>query len=299
MNYLYFLLLLSTSCYAAAPLTTQIGIGYRQDSLNWNIGSPTGQPNVLSELSWKQLRMVDYRTEMIYNRPGTFYVRAIGDYARIYSGTVRDSDWHGDNRTREFSRSISDAGKGEAFDLSACAGYKRYCIAKGITAIPVVGYSWHEQHLRMFNGVIVLNTESSFLGPFDGLHANYRGKWFGPLFGCDFYSAPCSEWQLYANVQGQYNFYRGSGHWNLRDDILDDFTHSATGWGFLLRFGVSHEINPCLWAGIEGEYQNHWTEAGWDRIKALHESEEIVVRQPLNRVRWQSGRILGTLAYHW
>jgi len=299
MKIVYFLLLLSSTCLAESTYTAQAGVGYRQDSLNWNIGSPTGHPDILSELSWKNLRMIDYHAQLTYDNPSLFYARFSGDYAVICDGTVRDSDWDEDGRTEEFSRSINNAGKGEAFDLSLGIGFPRYRFLEKITLIPLIGFAMQEQHLQIYDGFQVINTENEFTGPFSGLHSNYRAKWYSPWIGFDMYANLAPRLWLYSAIEGHFSCYRGTGHWNLREDFTDDFKHEAWGGGIVAKLAANYQIRQHLDAGILLEYQNHWCYNGSDYTTALEDGVTYTVKQPLNSVRWQSARAILTMTYLW
>jgi hypothetical protein len=49
--------------------------------------------------------------------------------------------------------------------------------------ISKLGYTVNSLDIRIKNGVQVVNTLSSFLGPFDGLNSTYKTKWKGPWVG--------------------------------------------------------------------------------------------------------------------
>ena len=99
--------------------------GPRKDELSWSIaGSPAGtNPNVLSELAWTS---VDSYQITLANRVRFrrhFYCRSQFDFAWVQDGTVRDSDYDDNDRTDEWSRSISESSGDEAWDISTSIGY--------------------------------------------------------------------------------------------------------------------------------------------------------------------------------
>lgn len=298
-RFFFLVTLFAQSLSAREPISFTAGTGYRQDSLTWNIGSPTGSPNVLSELSWKQLQMINSFGEIAVNSPNGFFCQIRGDYATIFHGTVRDSDWHENNRKNEFSRTRSDASKGEAFDLSFAFTPQAWIFCNRFRIFPQVGVNYAEQHLRMYGGDQLIDTEHHQTGPIHGLHSNYRANWVTPWLGFGIATQQCGWFVSNLNLRGGYNRYWGSGHWNLREDIADDFKHRGWGFGAEAMLTLTLTLKKSLWLEINGCYKNHWTQEGWDRIHVIEANKTLTSRQPLNRVRWQSGRLTLSLSTVW
>jgi hypothetical protein len=98
---------LAASGVAAEIYTnTSLSAGYRIDTLDWSIaGDTTGNnPNVLSELTWDSLNILQIGIESDISIGQKVYMRGNLSGGYIYSGEVRDSDYAADNRTLEFSR---------------------------------------------------------------------------------------------------------------------------------------------------------------------------------------------------
>ena len=100
--------------------------GYRKDDLDWNIGGyllPDHYVNVLSELTWDDLEsyQVKFQGSLIF--PNIIALRAIADYGWIFDGDNQDSDYAGNDRTREFSRSNSNSDDDDVWDVSLAIGY--------------------------------------------------------------------------------------------------------------------------------------------------------------------------------
>ena len=101
-------------------LTFNFGLlaGYRIDQLDWNIaGNNAGtNPNILSELTWKDLEIyqVQFKPSVTLgnsHRGGVrYHLRGMLGWGSIVDGSNQDSDYAGDNRTLEFSRSNNSAG---------------------------------------------------------------------------------------------------------------------------------------------------------------------------------------------
>jgi len=286
-----------------------IGGSYRQDALNWNIAGLDNHPNILSELAWHDLRIAQVQGYFKFTPPiSSFYVRANGSYGQIYQGYVQDSDYDGDDRTLEYSRSISKADKGEVFDLSAGLGWQFSLLCGMFKFAPVAGVSHQEQHLRMYDGDQIINTISDFLGPFDGLHSNYRAKWTGPWVGVDLEFNPLSSLRFFATSEWHWAQYHGTGHWNLREDFISDFKHDANGYGILSALGMKYEFVKNWSLVLLGQYQTMRTQHGSD--KTFFEIEIIdpvlgpigtlplVGETRLNEVNWHTFAATAAISYH-
>lgn len=275
-----------------------LGYTYRRDKLKWSIGSDDG-PNILSELSWKNLYINQISAMGYLTTQDHFYLRGFADYGGIFHGTNQDSDFFGDNRTLEFSRSINKADKGEVFDLSAAIGREFDFLCNTLRLVPLVGYSWHEQHLRMMHGNQVLFTPNPALtGPIDNLHSSYKTRWFGPFVGADlFYDISCN-WSLFGTVEYHSVLYRGTGHWNLRNDFLDDFHHKAHGQGFTGAVGAKYTECGNWNLSLIAAFQNWKTRKGSHSVLLDLDNDGIVLAgATLNPVHWRSATLTAAAGY--
>ena len=82
--------------------------GYRLDDLDWSIaGNLNGtNPNIVSELTWSDLESYQLKLGGKGTIDRVFYLRGSAAFGWVLSGDVQDSDYNGDDRTQEFSRSI-------------------------------------------------------------------------------------------------------------------------------------------------------------------------------------------------
>lgn len=287
------------SLCAFADVTIDIGAGARQDSLNFNIADPTGSPDVLSELEWKDLHLWLIEADFKLITCRQIYLRLRADYGMIYDGKNRDSDYAGDDRTLIFSEVYCNASKGEAFDLSAGIGYQFlfWCDQIGLT--PLVGYSHSEQHLRMYDGFQKINAfDPLAVGPFPGLHSNYRAKWSGPWLGFDLDYSFCDYWKLYGGFEYHWAFYRGTGHWNLRTDFIDDFKHRGHfAHGTESFLGLNYDFWGNLAFGVKVRYQTMRLHKGMHRVKVAVDGGPVTFGTRLNEVNWHAFSVLGLLSY--
>src|SRR3990172_5207531 len=103
-----------------------LGAGYSVDSLDWNIaGTSAGTgPNILSELAWSDLAISQVKGQGRVALAKHVYLKGSLAGGLIFDGENQDSDYLGDNRTLEFSRSNNNSDAGNVWDASAGAGYR-------------------------------------------------------------------------------------------------------------------------------------------------------------------------------
>lgn len=280
-----------------------LGAGFREDSLTWNIAGPNHKPKVLSKLSWRDLQIWQGIGEFKMISGNHIYVRFRGDYGKIHRGKNRDSDFKWNKHPIEYSRSDNDAGKGEVWDLSAGIGYQFLYCCDQLKISPLVGYNRSEQHLRMFNGFQTIDLIHGDTGPIKRLHSNYRGKWYGPWAGIDLeYLLDCQV-KLFATFEFHIDHYHGTGHWNLRHDFLHDFRHLGYALGTYSMIGINYEACQGLEIGLLANYQERDLRNGVDIVRIQHYIQHWLklstnkVKSHLNEVCWNSWSINGYLSY--
>ena len=111
----------------AIPLETDftLSAGYRRDDLDWNIaGDINGNnPNVLSELTWDDVESYQVKLQGNFVWPNIIALKGYANYGWIFDGDNQDSDYLGDNRTFEFSRSNNNTDDHYVWDASVAIGY--------------------------------------------------------------------------------------------------------------------------------------------------------------------------------
>lgn len=275
--------------------------GYRHDQLSWDIGVPGGTPDILSELQWKNLQSLNVEGKLKMLTDDGFYARVNADYGITLSGTNQDSDYHGNNRTEEYSRSIADAKGGHVYDVSGAFG-RQFVLKERLNWMPLVGYSFHEQYLKMKNGTLLIYIyDPEIIGHIDGLNSSYTARWHGPYLGFDMnFKATCNL-QLLATFEYHFAFFKGLGNWNLREDFFKDFEHTAKGRGIVLSLGALYQINQRLSVGAVVNYESFKATKGRDRTFLLIEQDNqlipIVYDSHFNRVRWTAISALLSLNY--
>ena len=276
-------------------LQIEAGYGYRRDRLDWHIaGDIQGKnPSILSEVTWKDLLIHEFQLGMRANLK-SLYLKGSINYGVIVAGENQDSDFAADNREMEFSRSNNDADQGSTLDGLIGAGYRFRPIVKSFSMIPLVGYSYHRQHLTMMNGYQTITwTGGPPLGPFEGLDSNYEAEWQGPWIGLDLildlerFAGILPPISLYCDWEHHWADYSAEADWNLRDDFRHpkSFEHEADGTGTVIKLGIRIHMHDRLSANLGYETQAWSTEEGIDRVFLT--SGGIAVTR-LNEVNWHS-----------
>lgn len=231
-----------------------ISTGMRYDHLEWSIAADstgTAVPNILSELNFKDLKSYLFSLRNTTTIASRYYFRGEITSGKIFDGQTRDSDYLGNNRTMEFSRSLSDNSGDSVFDFSMAGGYRFNLNQDRLAIIPLIGYSYHEQNVVMSDGVQVIPPA----GPFPDLNSTYEVEWSGPWIGVDVMfmnkPRPTSDWMIMPKLGFEMHWadYAGTGNWNLRRDLKNpvSFVQEADAFGLLFR------------AGLDLQWQDYWT----------------------------------------
>jgi hypothetical protein len=277
------------------------GIGYRTDDLDWNIaGDISGNnPNILSELTWSDLEILQLDFGLTRIFPNRFVLNGTIAYGKIFDGENQDSDYVGDNRTGEFSRSNNSADDGSTSDVSIGLGYYLSVLSDTVIVIPQIGFSLHQQYLDITDGVQTIATPpfTPDLGPFPGLNSSYDAAWYGPWGGVEL------NFRKYKNdkhslthefILGfEYHWvdYDAEANWNLRTDLAHpkSFEHEADGSGIVLWAGCNYFFNPRWSLDFSVKYQEWKTDPGIGRV-FFADGTEAITR--LNEVNWKSSAFM-------
>lgn len=313
---LFSLFLLGNSSYGvAAELQSSIGAGYRQDQLSWSIAGDLtgGDPNILSELEWNVESVVVTSDLWVFS--GTaghvsssgnsrFFLHLQGNYGWIYNGDNRDSDYSGDYRTGEYSRSESTAGDGYVYDMTGTLGWELSTeLAPGsqFSAAPLLGYGYSVQQLTMTDGVQVLASSGTpTLGPIAGLDSRYSTEWYGSFAGMMLRYDQCNAdgtniWAFWVEGRHHWFNYRGEAEWNLRTDLnqTPSFDHEAQGTGWTFACGSSVALSKHNSLAVEYLYRQ-WR-ADDNGLATFHYTDGSIARTRFNEAEWDSQSV--TLQY--
>ena len=283
------------------PWQYNINIGYRKDDFDWNIAGDTSgnNPNILSELTWSDLEIIQLEFGLARNFPNRLVLKGEIAYGFIFDGKNQDSDYLGDNRTLEFSRSNNSSDDGNTSDVSIGLGYSFPLLPQYLIATPLVGFSYHGQNLKITEGFQTISTPpfTPDLGPFPGLNSSYEAKWYGIWVGLELNARIYKRdgMSLAHEFLGGIEYHRvdydAEANWNLRTDLAHpkSFEHEADGTGIVFLVGWNYFLNPQWSLDFSFKYQEWQTDPGTARV-FLAAGGDIVTR--LNEVNWESGSLM-------
>jgi outer membrane protease len=275
------------------PNSFSLGAGYRWDSVFFNIATLSRTPNILSELQYDNIESMTLSANMRWSNSANFYVRGGVDIGRTINGEVQDSDYLGDNRTLEFSRSYADGDGGSLVDANAGFGYRFDLPLSGrdqsMHLMPLLGYSYHSQELEMTDGVQVI-ADYGFdvpLGPFGGLDSNYDAHWSGPWIGLDMELAINQRHALLASLEYHWADYEADADWNLRSDFAHpvSFEHKSEGEGVIASITYRYTPNPKWFWTAGFKYSKFEADAG---EYTYYSSADTAGYARFNEAEWES-----------
>lgn len=279
-------------------------IGYRRDALKFNIaGDLSGNnPNILSELTWKNIQSVQFQSQGQLVFLNHLVLDAKIGYGRIFSGDNQDSDYLGDDRTFEFSRSNNSADKGDLQDYSGGVGFslnlEQIAGVDKLNIIPLVGFSYHAQNLRMQDGFQTMDPYGFIgsTGPFAGLNSSYDARWYGLWLGGEIKSRKDA---LSDFIRLEYHLmkYHAEANWNLRSDFAHpkSFEHTVNhAYGLVLSAGLGYDLTQNWNVNLTMDYNYFKTKHGLDRT---YFSDGTTADTRLNMVKWTSLGVNAGLAY--
>lgn len=293
---------------ARAETRLELGLqgGYRQDRLDWTIA---GNVDVLSELEWTKLDIYQLQLTMgLLGQPilpdTRLAARGLLGVGRIVAGDNRDSDYAGNQRSLEFSRSNNDAGDGRVYDFSLGIGLQ-FEPTPGLQLTPLLGFSYHEQQLVLQDGVQTVSqpqlvAHTGFappaLGPLPGLDSSYDARWYGPWIGCDLNYRVAPRWLLSGTAQLHWGDMKAEADWNLRTDFAHpvSFRQLADAYGLALGVAGQYALEERWSVHLGANYSDWWTDPGLDRI---YFADGRVGNTRLNQVNWTSLALLAGLQY--
>ncbi|WP_432821522.1 autotransporter outer membrane beta-barrel domain-containing protein [Trichloromonas sp.] len=305
------LLAISTGTGQAAEMmesSLEFRTGYRKDKIDWNIADVDNLPNILSELTWDDLEIYDVEVSGKLQIP--FHNRYDADavlkgslgYGWIFDGENQDSDYDGNNRSQEYSRSNNDTDGDNVLDASIGGGFRFRMLDGRLALTPLAGLSYHEQNLNITDGVQTLATPSRTppLGAFPGLDSSYETEWRTGWIGIDLDYQAGAATHLFGSAQYHWADFSAEAVWNLRNRGTDalaqspSFRHAANGSGVVLAAGVVMNLTPRWTIDLVGDYQHWETDRGTDTIFL---ADGTIGKTYLNEVNWKSSSLSLGLKY--
>ncbi|MCE5316237.1 MAG: hypothetical protein LLG04_02600, partial [Parachlamydia sp.] len=198
-------------------------IGFREDSLRWQVESKRCHPLVVNEFCFDDIEMIEKGFRSCATFCDKFALYADGDFAVAYN---KARDW--------------------AFDLAIAAGYHFDLCSCSIQLTPFVGYEINRQRFHSCDEDFLteIQTCRSVNFAVSQLDSFYRAHWNSPFIGFDVRYAINECWKLYSDFA--YHFVRlcGKGHTTLGNfqqngfESEDRFHQRNDGWGITWDTGL-------------------------------------------------------------
>lgn len=263
--------------------------GYRNDELVWNKAAPGGQPNILSELTWEDIEIATINLGATLYSRHNWFVNGDVVWGEIVDGKNQDSDYLGNNRTLEFSRSNNGADEGNILDMSIGLGYRYQWLThetgtRGFEVRPKIGLAYHSQDLKAVDGFQTIPAS----GAFPGLNSSYDTTWFGPWIGLEGLFYQSDKFSLGLNFEYHHIQYDATAQWNLRSDFAqpESFTHEADGYGLVTELSSKWHFTPTLALTLDLQYQK-WL-ADRNGKETIFFADGDVAKLQFNEVEWDS-----------
>nr|WP_294942910.1 hypothetical protein [uncultured Mucilaginibacter sp.] len=270
-------------------LQVSLGTGYQREGLKWSIaGNLQGQsPNIYSELQWKKVGGQSVAASLQWNFWNKLML--MGDYRRvsIKSGTVRDNDYNGDNRTSPAYDQLFDADKGFTREIAIGLGYK-LIDNENFSLTPYAGYSANKQSLHLFDGS----------GQYANLNSTYDTDWQGAfvkaIAGFKLSKKLSATGTLTYNQAG----YKAKADWNLIPTFRHpvSYLHTAKGYGVDATAALQYAITKNIAINLGGGFFTWQTGEGIDELFLASGGSE---KTQLNEVDRKGHRFFGGLIFSW
>jgi hypothetical protein len=240
-------------------LQLDLSTGYQREDLKWSIaGNLDGQnPNIYSELQWKKVGGQSIAASLQWNFWNKLMLMGAYQRVAIKSGTVRDNDYSGDNRTNPAYDQLFDADKGFTRDMAIGLGYK-LIDNETFYFTPYAGYSASKQSLHLLDRS----------GQYADLNSTYDTDWKGAFLkaiaGLKL-SKKITATAALAYHQADYN---SKADWNLIPTFQHpvSYRHTAKGYGIDASAGLQYAVTKNIGINLGGGYFTWQTGEGIDEL---------------------------------
>jgi outer membrane protease len=239
----------------------QLGIstGYQREDLKWSIaGNLDGQnPNIYSELQWKKVGGQSVAAALRWNFWNKLML--MGGYQRvsIRSGTARDNDYNGDNRTNPAYDQLFDADKGFTRDIAIGLGYK-LIDNETFSLTPYAGYGASKQSLHLLDRN----------GQYADLNSTYDTDWKGAFVKAIAGLKLSKKLIATAAITYHQADYKANADWNLIPTFQHpvSYRHNAKGYGIDASAGLQYAVTKNIAINLGGGYFTWQTGEGIDEL---------------------------------
>lgn len=284
-----------SSCSGSSCRSADIEIGWRRDHLKWKLSdlhSSHGCGKAKENILFKDINSYTISGQVKWVS-SAYYVRLSGEYGLSDKGRAHehfkiDSPLLCDSISVDTSNPIKR--RSEVYDFDGAVGYPFTFFNCRLSVIPLIGFSFHRQHLRVKtpdscdsygsysshfgvandNAFIGFNRNDPFASSSDANIAqalglrnphgtdSYRFTWYGFYLGADTAFALDTCWTLFWNTEFNFfdNCHRKRKSWT-GVYFVDDYHEKGSAYGFNNVVGVNYSI--CNdWYGTLSVDFNWW-----------------------------------------
>jgi hypothetical protein len=240
-------------------LQLDLSTGYQREDLKWSIaGNLDGQnPNIYSELQWKKVGGQSIAAALQWNFWNKLMLMGAYQRVSIKSGTVRDNDYSGDNRTNPAYDQLFDADKGFTRDIAIGLGYK-LIDNETFSLTPYAGYSASKQSLHLLDRN----------GQYADLNSTYDTDWKGPFIKATAALKLAKKLTQQGDLTYIQSNYNSKADWNLIPTFQHpvSYRHTAKGYGIDAGAAVAYSITKNIAVNLGGGYFTWQTGEGIDEL---------------------------------
>lgn len=293
-----------SGCSSSSRQSLEIEGGWRRDSLEWktsDLHSSDISADVDDRILFKDINSYTVSGQVKWVS-SDYYVRLSGEYGWTNKGRAHehfkiDSPYlYGPVRV-ETSDPIKR--QSEVYDFDGAIGYPFAFFNCRLSVIPLIGFSFHRQHLRVkidehSSDSFSVSSSNPFVGypssdPFSsssdsniaselGLSnhhrtSTYRFTWYGFYLGADMAYAVDSSWTLFWNTEFHFldNCHRKRKSWT-GVSFVDDYHKKGFAYGFNNIVGANFYICSCWYGTLSIDFdwwkahskhdELHWKKVG-------------------------------------
>ena len=255
-------------------LDISLSAGYQQQNLTWSIaGNLQGQnPNILSELKWKNVGGPVFDATATWNVWKLFFVHTSIAQSITVTGSVNDTDYQGDDRTDPSFNETLKSNHGNSTAILLLAGYKIMQTEK-CNITPYIGYGIKRQSFFLLD---------------DGtgaqkLNSNYKPVWNGLAASLEIEAILHDRLRLKNFLSYHQVNYRAKADWNLIDDFQHplSFKHIAKGYAVDANVQLHCKLRSSMAVFFGAKYFYGSTGEGIDE---LYKTSGQIIKTQLNDV---------------
>ena len=249
----------TVSCFTNERILVVNSIGLFNEDFKWSIAGDNfqGDPiNILSELTWKDLRGTSFNSGIKWNAWKLFNIENNFSFATITSGTATDIDYNQNNRRDTVFYAPLDSDRGALLAADLTVGYIFFKDHR-FALVPKLGYGLHYQYLYL------LDHDHN-----QALKTTYDTRWNGFIFGLDGKIKVTKNFLVEVTTRYHQLKYHSKANWNLIESFEHpvSFTHEANGFCIDMGSRIRYVFTKSWSVFVSGNYSFWDTGKGVDKL---------------------------------